>query len=115
MTSPSDIRYHYADVPTLEEFALSNAFIRGVLGPLGSGKSSACVIELVRRGLAQRPGPDGVRRTRFAVIRNTYGELAGTTIKTVMEWLPERYFGRYIEHKHTYTVTAFDGVEIEIR
>ena len=79
-----------------------------------SGKSSACVIELVRRGLAQRPGPDGVRRTRFAVIRNTYGELAGTTIKTVMEWLPERYFGRYIEHKHTYTVTAFDGVEIEI-
>ena len=35
MTSPSDIRYHYADVPTLEEFALSNAFIRGAMGPLG--------------------------------------------------------------------------------
>jgi len=88
--------------------------VRGVSGPFGSGKSSACVAELVARGMKQNPGPDGVKRSRFAVIRNTYGELRDTTIKTVMQWLPEHYFGRYIEHKHTYTITALPGAVIEL-
>ena len=79
-----------------------------------SGKSSACVTELVNRGRAQRKGPDGVRRTRFAVIRNTYGELRDTTIKTIMQWLPELYFGRYVKHEHTYTITAFEDTVIEL-
>lgn len=109
-----EIRYSYADVPTLKAFAASDAFIRGVMGPFGSGKSSACVVEIVRRGLAQKPGPDGVRRTRWAVVRNTYPELRDTTIKTVFQWLPPAYFGRYVERSHTYTITAFEKTEIEI-
>lgn len=114
MVSPIDIKYSYAPVPTIREFAQSNAFIRGLMGGFGSGKSSGSVVEIIRRGQAQRPGPDGIRRTRWAVIRNTYPQLRDTTIKTVMQWLPELYFGKYNATDHRYMITSFAGVEIEI-
>lgn len=113
VTAELAISYSYADVPTIEAFSNSDAFIRGLQGPFASGKSSGCVIELVNRGLAQRAGPDGVRRTKWAVTRNTMVELRDTTIRTIFQWLPQAYFGRYIENKHTYTVRAFPGAEIE--
>lgn len=109
-----DIRYSYAGCPTLEDFSNSDAFIRGLMGPFGSGKSSACVTEIATRAKQQRRGPDGVRRSRWGVIRNTYRELQDTTIKTVFQWLPPAYFGRYIENKHTYTIKAIEGCEFEI-
>ena len=51
------------------------------MGPFGSGKSSGCVIELVK--LAKRQHlVNGKRRARIACIRNTYKQLEDTTIKT---------------------------------
>ena len=114
MAEPISIRYSYVDVPTCEDLSNDNSFIRGLMGPFGSGKSSACVVEIANRGMAQKPGPDGIRRTRFAVIRNTYSELRDTTIKTILQWFPEMYFGKYVEHKRTYTITALPGAVIEI-
>ncbi|KJU83460.1 hypothetical protein MBAV_004346, partial [Candidatus Magnetobacterium bavaricum] len=38
--------YSYGSVPTLLDFSEDNSFIRAVIGPFGSGKSSACVITL---------------------------------------------------------------------
>lgn len=70
----TEIRYSYAHAPTLRAFANSNAFIRGVVGPFRSGKSSACCVEIVRRALAQEPGPDGKRRSRWLVVRNCYDD-----------------------------------------
>jgi hypothetical protein len=37
--------------------AHSDAFIRGLMGPFGSGKSSACVTEIATRAKQQAPGP----------------------------------------------------------
>ena len=108
------IRYRYEPVPTVELFSESDAFIRGLMGPVGSGKSSGCVVEIPNRAQAQRPGPDGVRRTRWGVIRNTYPELRDTTIRTVFQWLPPAYFGKYVENKHSYVVRAFERCEFEI-
>lgn len=68
------IRYSYRHAPTLWRFAQSNAFIRGLMGPFRSGKSSACVVELLRRAQQQAPGRDGVRRTRWQVVRNCYDD-----------------------------------------
>ena len=70
----------YTAEPTPAQFHASNAFVRGLVGPIGSGKSVACCMEVIRRGLEQAPGPDGVRRTRWAFIRQTYPELKSTTI-----------------------------------
>jgi len=119
------IRFSYAGAPTLQAFARSDQRIRGVMGPFGSGKSSACVVELIRRGRAQLPpdpsqvpgGADGrsnIARSRWAVIRNTYEELRKTTYKTIFRWLPPHQFGKWKESKREYLVTAFRGYEIEI-
>jgi intein/homing endonuclease len=48
--------------------------MRCLMGPFGSGKSSGCVIEDFRRAHEQRPSPDGIRRTRSAVIRNCFDD-----------------------------------------
>ena len=79
----------YAAEPTAATFHQSPAFVRGLMGPIGSGKSVACVEELKRLAITiQQPGPDGVRRTRFCIIRNTYPELKSTTMKTWRDWFP---------------------------
>lgn len=71
--------------PTVERFHASNAFVRGLMGPVGSSKSTACCIEILSRAQEQKAFL-GVRRTRWAIIRNTYPELKSTTIKTWQEW-----------------------------
>lgn len=43
-----DIEYDYAQVPTVWRFSQAHKFIRGLMGPFGSGKSSACVMEVVQ-------------------------------------------------------------------
>lgn len=108
------IQYDYTGSPTLRDFALSSAFLRCVTGPFGSGKSSACVMEIIRRAKEQAPGLDGIRRTRWAVIRNTYTELRDTTIKTFHDWLPPSMFGTWQVANHDYYITAIPGVHIEV-
>ena len=105
--------YSYADAPTLKRFSQSRAFIRGLMGPFGSGKSSGCVIELVRWAKRQ-PLVNGKRRARFACIRNTYPQLADTTIKTFLDWLPDRVFGTYAKAEHAYYLNRLDDLEVEI-
>lgn len=82
-------RVDYASAgPVVDAFHCSEAFVRGLMGPVGSSKSSACFMELIRRAIGQKPNAQGIRRTRWAVLRNTYPELKSTTLKTVLEWAP---------------------------
>ncbi len=96
------IEYNLKHVPTIKKFMKSNAFIRGLMGPFGSGKSSGCVQEIVRRATMQEPDSNGIRRTRWAVIRNSYPQLRDTTIKTFFDWFPPERFGKYESTTHTY-------------
>jgi len=61
------INTRFEAAPTLWRMLQSDAFARVVKGPVGSGKTSACVIEIGRRAVYQKPDAKGVRRTRFAV------------------------------------------------
>ena len=81
---------NYTALPTLEDFHSSDAEARMIMGPIGSGKSVGCCIEVYARAIRQKPCLDGIRRSRWAIIRNTYGELKTTTIKTWQEWFPDR-------------------------
>lgn len=74
--------------PVAREFIRSDAFVCGIRGPIGSGKSTACVMKLVRNVQKQQRLSDGWVRRRTAVIRNTYAELRTTTIKTWHQWIP---------------------------
>ena len=113
-TEPNTIKYSYKHVPTLRKFSESEAFFRCVIGGFGSGKSTACIVEIISRALAQKPGPDGVARTRWLVIRNTYRQLADSTIRSFLQWLPPGQFGTFKYSTNTYTITAFENVEIDI-
>lgn len=80
---------HYFQEPTLARFHADDSFVRGIRGPFGSGKSVGCCMEVVMRAYRQAPSAEGVRKSRWAIIRNTYGELKTTTIKTWQDWIPE--------------------------
>lgn len=103
---------HYYPPPTVARFQKSRAFVRGIVGPIGSGKSSGCVVEIPKLATMQRPGPDGVRRTRWAVVRNTYRELQDTTRKTFEQWV-EPSLGAWHEQEFSFTVDK-PGLHMEV-
>jgi len=114
-TKPDLLRVHYSPPPTVARFMASRALYRGLMGPVGSGKSSACSIELMAKAKAQAPDATGLRRTRFAVVRNTYRELKDTTLKTWLSWFPEDDFGPFArtEMTHHLHLPLDDGTSIE--
>jgi len=77
----------YQAEPVVSKFHASSAFVRGIMGPIGSGKSVGCTLEILTKGIAQQPY-NGIRKSRWAAIRNTYPELKSTTIKTFEDWFP---------------------------
>ena len=83
----------YTPARTAAAFMCDTSLVRGLMGPVGSGKSSACCWELFRRACTQKPGPDGLRKSRWLVVRNTYAELKHTTVKTFQDWFPPHLFG----------------------
>jgi hypothetical protein len=71
----------------------SQAFFRLLAGPVGSGKTSSCIWEILRRGCEQAAGPDGIRRTRWAIVRQTLQQLRMTVLLDVLTWF--RPIARY--------------------
>ncbi len=59
----------YTAPKTCARFMVSEAALRLIAGPVGSGKTTACIFELFRRAAAQAPSLDGYRYTRFAICR----------------------------------------------
>lgn len=62
--------------------------VQYIEGPVGSGKSTACMMEILMRAMRQQPDDQNVRRSRWVIVRNTYPELKTTTIKTWQQWVP---------------------------
>lgn len=110
--SAYEITYNATD--TAYEFHTDDSFVRGLFGPIGCGKSVAACLEPLLRGIQQAPGYDGIRRTRWAIIRNTYPELKSTTIKTWLSWYPEEKFGKIKWDSPITQIIKFNDVEIEI-
>jgi hypothetical protein len=74
--------------PTIALFMRSSAaFGRLMAGPVGSGKTVGCIIELLVRALSQEKAADGYRYTRFAVVRQTLKQLKDTVLKDCQQWL----------------------------
>ncbi len=78
---------NYTAPPTCAAFMKSQSFGRLIAGPVGSGKTTACLFELFRRALEQHPAPDGIRYTRFAIVRQTLKQLKDTVLKDILDWL----------------------------
>jgi hypothetical protein len=85
--------FNFSQSPVIGQvLADGTSKIRITTGPVGSGKSTAHCVDLMQIASSQpvEPGTD-MRRSRFALIRNTSGELKTTTMKTWQEcWPPEK-------------------------
>ena len=68
--------------PTVSDYYLDDTFVTLIIGPVGSGKTLGSIAKLERLMYEQEPNNDGIRYSRWAVIRNTYQELKDTTIKS---------------------------------
>ena len=88
------LKLDFRSSPVIWKFLNDNSFVRAVLGPVGSGKSYACCAELFKRAVNQKPSKrDGIKYSRFAVVRNSYPMLKTTTLKTWLELFPEDTWG----------------------
>ena len=89
-----DLKYE-PDGEQLRQFLLSKKRVSAICGPIGSGKSTASCIKAFINMNKQEPGPDGIRRSKGAVIRNTFPQLRTTTAPTWLMTFPEEIYGRF--------------------
>lgn len=73
----------YKPSPTGQEFLDSRAFLKLIMGPVGGGKSTVALMDLVQRAVEQEPF-NGTRRTKFVILRNTIAQLK-STVKPMMD------------------------------
>ena len=76
----------YRASKTIAKFMASTSFVRILMGPVGSGKTTGIIFEMLKRAIEQRRGPDGKRRTRFAIVRQTLSQLKMTVLLDIMNW-----------------------------
>ena len=63
---------------------------------------------------AQEPDNNGIRKSRWAIIRNTYRELIDTTMETFFDWFPKEAPGLYLakDMKYYYNIALPDGTKV---
>lgn len=118
-----DVKTYRPAGPTLKRFHESSAFIRLMAGPVGSGKTAgAGCAEMVLGAMIQQPMPDGVRRAKFGVLRDTYRNLYSQFIPSWFEWYP-RELGSFVGSDdrpamHTFSADTPIGpceIQVEMR
>jgi len=89
----SNLNIDLRSSPTAFKFLQDKSFVTGLMGPVGSGKSFVCAAKVMIRAVQQKPSPvDGIRYTRFVIVRNSYPELKTTTLKTWADLFPENIY-----------------------
>ena len=121
--SDYQIEFDLSKYPTLWAATHSDAFIRIVNGPAGSGKTSWMFVELLRRAQQQAPGQDGVRRTKWGVGRLTYAVLISNTMQSAKKMLgplfkpresiPPTVTGRFDLPDGTKVETVFEFLSLD--
>ena len=111
ITTDDETVYHAT--PTGSKFHKSEAFVRLIMGPIGSGKSVACCWEVFMRACAQKPHTDGIRRSRWVIVRNTYRELVDTTINTYNDWFSDLGYWLLKDMKHIVNMPLEDGTTVQ--
>jgi hypothetical protein len=89
----------YHAPPTIARLMHSDQRLQFLFGPLGGGKTTGVLMKIMTMAHLQKPTPYGVRKTRWACVRNTRPQLRDSVLKTVFEWLPPN--GRSIHWHET--------------
>jgi hypothetical protein len=107
----------YTPPSTLREFIKDykpgELFYDWVIGPVGSGKTTAIFMKLVTMAQLQKPGPDGIKRTRAVIVRNTLPQLRDTTLSSWNYWFKEGQDGTWKATEWKFLL-RFGDVECEV-
>jgi hypothetical protein len=101
-----------------------SSLVRGIMGPVGGGKTVAGIFDSLMNASEAPVCTDGKIRFRLPVIGLTYGQIERNLLKTWFEWLPadggewtEGEFkgggGRYGVHRIAFD-TIRDGCRVEV-
>ena len=104
---------NYTPPPSLIPFFTSEKFISLIVGPVGSGKTSAAILKIAYHASRMAPCKDGIRRSRCVWIRNTRQQLADTSIPDFLKWYPDGVAGNF-EKTNTKFTLRFNDVECEV-
>jgi len=89
--------------------------VKLLIGPFGTGKtSSAAYDQMMCQSARVMVNAEGVKRSRFAVVRNTFPQLRDTTMKTFLEWYPPPIYGRFNQTEKIYKA-RFEPREGDVR
>lgn len=100
--------------PVGAAFVADQRVITAIMGPYGSGKTTTCIQKIVRSAMWQKPGPDGVRRVRWCVVRDTYQQLHTNVLNSWRTWFPmekHNWNGAEDRHRMSFDVVMMDGGE----
>jgi hypothetical protein len=108
---------NYSPPPTIREFIRDHSegelFYDWVIGPVGSGKTTGIFFKLIHMAKMQAPSPDGIRRTRAVIVRNTMPQLRDTTLSSWAYWFKDGQAGEWIARDNKF-VLRFNDVECEV-
>lgn len=94
----------------IKDHKVGELFYDWVVGPVGSGKTTAIFMKLVYMAKLQQASPDGIRRTRAVVVRNTMPQLKDTTLVSWGYWFKDGEFGHWNATDKIFTL-RFDDCE----
>jgi hypothetical protein len=80
------VSFTFVPGPTGQRFLDDRSYVKVIMGPVGGGKSTLALMDLLRRSVEQQPF-DGVRRTKHGILRNTVGQLKSTVKPLIDHWL----------------------------
>lgn len=103
----------YTPPQSLVPFFTSDKFANFVIGPYGSTKTTAGVMKIAYEAKQIAPCRDGIRRSRYAWIRNTREMLRDTSIPDFLKWFPDGEAGLYMKTEGKFLL-RFDDVECEV-
>lgn len=104
---------NYTPPPTVRDFLVSTAFANWLVGPVGGGKTTGMLFKIIKMAKEQRRGPDGLRKFRACIVRNTANQLSDTTLKSWEQWFPDGQAGYFKRTERTFYL-EFDDVRAEV-
>lgn len=107
----------YSAPPTISQFIKDHIpgglFYDWIVGPVGSGKTTGIFMKLIVMAQMQAKGPDGIRRSRAVIVRNTGQQLQDTTLNSWFTWFKPGQAGTWEITQKKFTL-RFADVECEV-
>lgn len=101
--------------PVSEAFIADESMICAIMGPYGSAKTTSCIRKIVQSPRLQTGAIENgtrVRRVRWCVVRDTYGQLETNVLNSWFTWFPktkDNWNGREMVHRLAFDVVTMNG------